>query len=193
MTDLYKIYAESTNKPVSYSTFCLLKPVYVGNPEFTERDTCLCKVCENARLLVRSLYNAKALSAPSMDCVISYLCCPKKTEECLLRTCLDCQNNSIPFLECDLNKRVKIEEWQTIQENRCDSEGKVLKVVKRTVEKERFQKIGEIKDLLLKFVEKIMSHVFRFRHQFRVVKEFKGNMTPSDILFHVDFPENYQG
>ena len=38
-----------------------------------------------------------------------------------------------------------------------------------------------------------MSHVVRFRHQFRVVKEFKGNMTPSDIVFHVDFSENYQG
>lgn len=105
MKELYATYKESTHTPLSYATFCLLKPFYVVHPEFSSRDTCLCKTCENARLLVRSLYNAKALEVSTVDARTLTLCCPVKTEDCLQRSCLKCSENLIPFLECDEKKK----------------------------------------------------------------------------------------
>ncbi|XP_065943336.1 trichohyalin-like [Magallana gigas] len=57
----------SENPPMSYSTFCRLRPFWVLFPSERDRNKCQCKLCENTNFMFRALKNANVLEAQSLD------------------------------------------------------------------------------------------------------------------------------
>lgn len=52
-----KFEVENPNIKISYSEFCKKKPFWVVHPSGKDRETCLCKLCENAQFMAdRLLY-----------------------------------------------------------------------------------------------------------------------------------------
>lgn len=53
-TNLYSKYQSESNHVSSFTTFYRLKPFWVKYPREQDRQTCLCKTCENLGFTIRS-------------------------------------------------------------------------------------------------------------------------------------------
>jgi len=106
LQDLHKKCQESEERPVSFSLFCKLKPFWVVHKKAKERETCLCKTCENTLLLVEALKRSKVIEETSALSIPRSMCCESRTEDCLTRKCL-CIEKKIAFLACDEDAVIK--------------------------------------------------------------------------------------
>lgn len=52
---------ENEHFQISYSVFCRLRPFWTVAPTEKDRETCLCKICENGRYLAECLKNYNVL------------------------------------------------------------------------------------------------------------------------------------
>jgi hypothetical protein len=96
-----KFKAENPNIKISYSEFCKRKPFWVVHPSVRDRETCLCKIRENAQFMADRLYQQSVVKTSKVaDLMLSMCCSPSK--ECMYRECSNCRKKALqiqPFEE----------------------------------------------------------------------------------------------
>jgi len=92
-----KYYNENDPKTMSYSLFCKLKPFHIVQPTNRDREICLCKIHENAELMLLKLCHLQLLPwfNNTVEKCVEALCCPGGKEDCHYRRCQVCKNNTI--------------------------------------------------------------------------------------------------
>lgn len=187
---LHKKFCEDSEFVISYTSFCRLKPFWVVSKHVSERDTCLCKKCENITLIHNALKKVNLFSH-DLPTVIKNICCDPASEHCYFRKCPTCEDKIINFdTDNDTFPEdiVPYDIWEKIEEKGEDG-----KRYARTVKVRKEETVTEICDLFLNLQIEYMAHVGRIRHQYRALKDMKNasREDSSTVIIHCDFSENY--
>ena len=84
MTRLHKKYCdEFPAETLSYSLFCLMRPFYVVTPTTRDRDTCLCKLHENSRMLIERVHSLNLLNVGTIEDTVAASVCSEPTKKIL--------------------------------------------------------------------------------------------------------------
>lgn len=190
---LHSKFLTSSSFTLSYAAFCKLRPFWVVSPNVSARDTCLCLLHENERLLVHSIHYAKLIKETNLNQVLSAICCDSFNEFCLLRKCQDCKCLKVSYLPLNDNQIIFRKEWITAKEERIS--GKTNKPITVQVTKKRIvsTNIKDIKQLFQKSLPSFMSHEARIQHQYKISSDLKESLSDRDLLLHVDFSQNFEG
>lgn len=84
-------------KNISYSLFCKFRPFWIVPPNAANRNTCLCNVHDNMKLLTARITNHKIVEQTSVSDLVPSLCCKGEftKEDCLERKCTKCINKVV--------------------------------------------------------------------------------------------------
>jgi hypothetical protein len=186
MKFLHRKFCVENNFVISYLSFCKLKPFWIVSKKVSERDTCVCKQCENMSLLHAALKKEKIFHDDLQSVIEKEICCEKPTVDCYFRKCPACVKKEISVNEFDGERLVHYDAWKAIQEP--DTNGKTYR---RIVKKRIFCKQHELVDEFFNQLSAYMDHVARIRHQYSTLKNLKSNLTTDDVYLHIDFSENY--
>ena len=193
LKDLHKKFViENSSMKMSYATFCFLRPFWVVIPAAKDRETCLCKLHENARLILCKLVQLKILpsNCSSVGHCIEDIVCTRGSKECYLRTCANClMKDRLLLQEFDGDAGVKWQRWTTINENRMIKSKDT--VVKRTVKQDVVATVGELIAAYLEIIPSLSLHVFTINHQFNQFRSLKTKSEENVAVIVVDFSENY--
>ncbi|GBO02173.1 ERI1 exoribonuclease 3, partial [Araneus ventricosus] len=140
-------------------------------------------------LLVRSMKISKMIKQSTPQEVIKSICCTNMKEECLERTCQECNKKIVTTLYYDPQTKIKFELWVTkkvkviIHGNEKISQ----KTVKETVECSKQELFKEF----MKSMPTFMQHVNNVNHQHQIINKIKENLQKKEALLHIDFSENF--
>ena len=114
-----KFCQEKPAEKMSYSLFCRLRPFYIVHPKNKDRQSCLCRIHENARLIVEKMNQLKLLPAGvhSAEGWVKAAVCPKPSQACYDRKCQNCKEN-LTINPDDPNDTVSWQQWKTVKEAR---------------------------------------------------------------------------
>lgn len=183
----------------SYSVFCRYRPKWVVARKLSGRDTCLCKKCENLKLLHAAAFSVKIVNAKDAAELVKSICCTEKKETCLLGTCTQCNGKTITFLPCNTARPVMYRKWVDVKETRLSSKKKdaqgnfVMIEVKVTKKLEVYSTILELKNILSDSLRPHMQHIGRIEHQRASVKSLKSNLREKDLYINCDWSQDYEG
>lgn len=163
----------SENPPMSYSTFCRLRPFWVLFPSERDRNTCQCKLCENTNFMFRALKNANVLEAQSLDELL--------------------EGREWNYDKKKRNDEIQWEEWTTKSEKREIKRGNKFerKNVTFTVKETFSNNVSNLVDKFDNQIKRYRSHSINIKNQYRYYKERKENLEENSCLLHIDFSENY--
>ena len=139
--NLYRKYlSENPSDKLSFALFCKLRPFWVVVPREQDRDTCLCKLCENFGYMVKSLIQSKILMVTNVHHLVESVTCDTASKACMYGECDECSHvhESTGLLldkNMDNNETTKWREWATIKELRVIGDN--TRSVTLTVRKER--------------------------------------------------------
>ncbi len=185
---LFKKFCEKSPFVISYSSFCKLRPFWCVNRGVCNRDTCLCKKCENAQFMCKSLRKENVINDQNIDRLMeNELCCSPATEVCLARECNLCGHKTIEILEFDGSIKCYFEQWIRKKEVGRDNVERTHSV------KERIK--CSVREMAVAFFENVlpeyMQHKRNDLHQKAALRTLKKELTETDLLLHIDFAENY--
>ena len=95
---LYKKYLSENpkNMHLSYGLFCRWRTFYVVTPTACNRQSCLCKMHENGRLMFLKLKQLGKLSYDTVaDCIDKGFVCGDPNDSCYLRECTACAEKKV--------------------------------------------------------------------------------------------------
>lgn len=189
-----KFKAENPNIKISYTEFCKRKPFWVVHPSFKDRETCLCKLCENAQFMADKLFQQSVLLTSKVkDLMLSICCTPSK--ECMYRECSICKNKAVQNLPFEEESQMWWHQWQNKVEERekKTKDGRTEKFTVHLTTKDKvYGTIRNLNDDFSKLLQaKIGRHIYNIKHQYATLRELKENLTDHEMLLHVDFAENY--
>lgn len=98
-----KFLLEQPQVKLFYSLFCRMRPYWIVFPTVQDRDTCLCKVHENAQL--NRLHQHGVISTQNLERIVEDICCDTKNQTCMHRMCEVCNEKT---LQHDLKKIIQI-------------------------------------------------------------------------------------
>lgn len=90
-----KLMLEMLHLKLSYSLFCRLKPFWILSQNINNRETCVCKVHDNAEMKANRLKQLGIIKLQSLSKVAD-LCCATEARACMYRECISCRNKSLP-------------------------------------------------------------------------------------------------
>lgn len=148
----------SENPPMSYSTFCRLRPFWVLFPSERDRNTCQCKLCENTNFMFRALKNANVLEAQSLDELL--------------------EGREWNYDKKKRNDEIQWEEWTTKSEKREIKRGNKFerKNVTFTVKETFSNNVSNLVDKFDNQIKRYRSHSINIKNQYRYYKERKENL-----------------
>lgn len=130
------------------------------------------------------------ISEMNVDVLIKQeMCCPQRPvkEASLFRTCVSCKNNMIEIKEFNGTDISYYDSWMFVIEEGRDRKNHRHNV-KEKVESEKHAIVSKfINELMYPY----MKHVGNIRHQCRVLKTRKSQLTTTDLFLHIDFAENF--
>lgn len=189
LKNLHRIYVdecENDDEKISLTKFMSLRPKECVFPnDSSAHNSCLCIYHENINLAVESLIHLKIFENITKNNLLkemkSLLMCTEPTDECYLRSCENCENNSIQtFLTeaVDKTNLVKIKRSCWIVSKRTD-----LMDIEEDVDVfiEKFEE-----DL-----EKFITHEFKLKKQQTFIESKKQCLKSGEIVVQIDFSENY--
>ncbi|WAR17067.1 hypothetical protein MAR_031661 [Mya arenaria] len=143
-----KFLSEGNTKP-SYTVFARLRPFWVLFPCEADRNTCLCKICDNINLMVNALHKADVLSSNKVDDVVKETVCDECTYECMYGLCDTCKDRKVNIDDKTLDKTVSWSQWPIKKEKRLLKDVKE-RVISFTVKETENDKASDkkIKDYL---------------------------------------------
>ena len=182
---------ENPDNQISYSLFCKLKPFYVQAPTNQDRETCLCKLHENGRMLIDRLHKLKRLplGVSTVDACVKAAVCENPERACFERKCNVCEDkltfsNAAAF---DLTDRVAWHQWIIVKEKRVIKGKDVL--VQRTVKQKTYDTVIKLQHEFEAMLPKLCWHLMVIKHQFTAYRSIKEKEDACTII--VDFSENY--
>lgn len=187
----YKKFIAETNEDISFTTFWRLKPFWVKRPTQNERDTCVCRICDNAQLIAEVLAKAEVLETHNLEHSMRQVVCSEGNKACMYGLCNVCKNNKVPIPTGTPDETVTWQQWNTVKEKR-----KIRTEIKEVTLTKKETKRGTIAELSDKFQEQIRrynKHYFNIHNQFRHYREVKNNLKENECFIHIDFAENYVG
>ena len=191
LQNLYSGFLKSHPYKISYSFFCKMRPFWILFPKVSERETCLCCVCENMRLMYIKLYYHKIVTQKSVKDVCRSMCCTSATEGCMERNCEECKNKSIVAENrIDDETVVEYEQWvrkkvpQIVKSREVD----VTKIMKEKIT----CNINELLHKLEEMAPNFLIHLNNINHQYNAIIQLKETLDDESVLLHIDFSENYQ-
>ncbi|WAR07948.1 hypothetical protein MAR_017906, partial [Mya arenaria] len=184
-------------KKIFYSLFCKLKPFWVINPTFRDRQTCLCKIHDNLDMKLTTAINNNMYHSRSVNDLLKCLTCDGSLDkkECMYRECNGCKGRSIPLNEnIDRGRQVvwRVRRNKRIEIPKKDEVGsQTVRTVTKTVKEKDQGTLDQLNDEIQAEAQRASRHVFIIRHQYQAISRLKENMKAEDVLIHIDFSENY--
>nr|CAI5869595.1 unnamed protein product [Callosobruchus analis] len=174
---------------ISYQTYCKFRPFWVLRPNARLRDTCLCMVHDNMKLLMTKANTYNIIETKDPIQLSRQICCDETTEDCINRTCSICQNKTIKISNLEKDDKVSYERWYSKRvEIEIKGKKKICqRTVKESVDCSKLDMVEHLNSSLVKF----MAHSRNIVHQYNSVDQIKKRLTSEEILFHIDFSENY--
>lgn len=195
LKNLHKKFNEHLNKNkklkkerISYASFCMLKPSHILKPNTRDRETCLCILHENMKLMVRKLHQLKVLRSCATEDLVNDICCTNVKEQCLGRICPECKNKEIQSQEFE-DVDIEYTQWMRVDETYMNAQ-KEIKTTKITTKQSIKVKISALLLNLKKSFEVFIIHIRDLKHQYQIFKLLR--LVEKDSLnIHIDFSENY--
>lgn len=194
LRNLHVKFLSEINGRISYKTFCRLRPFWVKFPTDRDRNTCLCRLCDNTQLMASALRKANVLNTGNLEEIVKETVCDIHQEECMFNNCSKCKGKRM-----ELNRNIESEdiqwhEWKTKTEKRNIKDGKGLKEkeVSFTVKE---QISGTISELSEKFEDQIVrykKHQFIYRWQYGYLRKRKEDLKENECVIQIDWSENYE-
>lgn len=99
---------------ISYSLFCRFKHFHILRPLAKDRETCLCRTCQNINLKLEKCFQEKVLKSREVGKVLQTITCNFERKECMYRECRLCNDNGVTFDQMvHLGKQVSWFTWRT--------------------------------------------------------------------------------
>jgi len=188
--NLFRRYvSEDGHRPISYSTFCKLRPFWVVPPVETDRETCLCYIHENVRHLVSALKNNNILETIDLKVLVAPFMCSDNSIECAYGECDKCKTPAFSFSRLVTDDTISFWRWETgtktYTQNEQQKQVKItVKAMKKTAESEAIA-------LFLSEMTVFKKHWYTMRKQFAAFRENKASVREDECIVHVDFSENF--
>lgn len=187
LRNLHKIYLTMSKYPLSYQSFCKLKPFWVLKPKVEDRETCRCLKHLNFEYLVLALGNAKVIEAKTSNDVIRTMCCDPVKANCLFRKCQNCKDKHLKINEFT-DKICTYCKWTSVK-SKCVIRGTekiIRKSTKVTVPCTLVNTYYELE----KSLDGFFIHSGNIFHQHNEISTLKSTLKSNEVLIHVDFSEN---
>ena len=178
-----KFQAEFPMLKISYSLFCFLRPFWVVQPSPGDRETCLCKVHENVTLISGKLYELKVLPTKDPEEMARVCACNPENKNCMYGDCNTCKEKTFPVE--NLSEPKKLTEYQQWASCQDENGYNIIKKVTLTCS------IKDLVDIFQTQLQNFKKHVFNIKNQYKVYKEMRENLRPTECIIHIDFAENY--
>lgn len=188
MKRLHSKYLEEDNPKIGFSLFCRLRPFYIVSPTNKDRDTCLCRMHENGKLLLDRLIQLKLIpqNITSVEDAVASATCDKANRDCFERKCQNCITK-LQDIYTENEDEISWQQWKTVKEDRM-IRGK-LTTIQRTVKERLWGTASELHKAFLSMLPKLCWHIMVLKHQFKQYKALKDDGNYCVVV--VDFSENY--
>lgn len=104
---------------ISFSTFYRLKPFWVTYARPSDRETCLCKMCENTSFYAEALCRHKLVDSPYLGALVRQVVCSTADKKCMYGECKICEQKTLSVPpKTDLSVAASWIQWQTVHEDR---------------------------------------------------------------------------
>ena len=196
-SDLRKLYVEylrSSDRHMSYSSFCRLRPFWLVKPRVSARDTCMCVKHVNMEFRAQKLRYLGVLDSKSTRELCDVMCCSSTSKKCMHSECATCQTKKLPVTVLTsekANEQTHYQQWMSRTEQRQDRKKNPL-TVKVMVKSKIVSTIEELVTGTEKLLPAYMSHVYNVGHQYASMHEIKLQLAANEIMILIDFSENYR-
>ena len=179
--------AEQPQCKMSYSLFCRLRPFYIVPPTNKDRETCLCRLHENGRMVVERMVKANLLPAgiSTIEDAVSHAVCPQPQQQCYERSCTKCANNA-KDVSSDCTDTITWFQWATLKEKRVIKNKTV--VIQRTLKTRIDGTITQLCESYQAILPKLCWHLMVLKQQWCAYQYIKDT---GECTIIVDFSENY--
>lgn len=172
---------------VSYASFCALRPFYVTAPRPSDRKTCQCQHHENAKLMLKILWENGVVKSSKLEDSFELVCCSQTSEACLLRSCARCLNkHTVPTPQQE-QTNVEWQQWERVQDQTPDALHMNTRLVVHS---------GTVAELIQRYEDKLKiettTHVCSVQNQAREYRSMIENCNDTTVIVHVDFSEAWK-
>ncbi|GFS03152.1 hypothetical protein ElyMa_001142600 [Elysia marginata] len=176
---------------VSFTTFRRLKPFWILSPKDSDRETCLCKSCENFKLLAIGLKQIGALSTTIPELLLKSASCNISNKDCMYGECEECCDKEVHNCISADNMTefvVKYTQWETVKEKRTFKDEKIVSFVMKKEHSDLLENVWKLFHTCLKSFKR---HHFNMESQYNFYRKQRCNLGENEALIHVDFAENF--
>jgi hypothetical protein len=182
------------NLRIGYSTFYKQKPFWVLKPNVKDRETCQCVKCQNLKFKAEKLAQEGVLRTKNLCELLKDRFCEVKMS-CVYGKCQACRYRPTPHNpEMNCEKIVHWKQWtsETLDlASRTDGVGP--SVVTRVSHLQTIS--GKLIDLYEEFDTEMSNkgwiHLYNIGHQSESIANLKRLIVDKEMLFTIDFAENY--
>lgn len=187
--NLYDKFVEDTSiTTVSRSIFYRCRPWWIYKPQKKDRETCACAKHENIAFLVTALKSNKVIKYGDIGNLLKDIVCSVRKEECMMGLCPRCNVKEINF-DTGNDEEIKFYKWQTVTEVK-NVKG-ITKPYKHVEKTTMMEKKSVVVNLFKKELVTFKKHVFFMIHQAKMLKSKTEMPGKDEIIFQVDFSQNY--
>ena len=180
--------AENKGISISYASFSRKRPFWVVPPTAKDRDTCACKIHENMKFMVQSLYCKKVLKSSDPKDLVERSVCDTKNEQCMYGDCTECKDTTI---ETEYNPKEQITWWKWTSKKESRQVKNESKNIVVTVKEKQNGTIGELVDQYKEAFVVFKKHTYILENQHSHYSNIRKNIKENEVVIHVDFAENY--
>lgn len=197
MMNLYqKLMLEMPDLKLSYSIFCRIKPFWIVAPNINNRETCVCKVHDNAQMKADRLKQLGIIYSQSLSKVAEELCCDTKVKACMYRECISCRKKSLTHTQMTSETGVTWwYQWLTKKEDyEKEKDGKREKITVTKTVKQRCEgrTMHLLEDFEKEMKDEVCKHLFNIQHQYTQLQCLHRSLKDDEVILHIDYAENWQ-
>ena len=155
-----------TLSDISFVTFWRLKLFWVEYPKLADRNTCLCKTCENTKFLAEALFELKIFKTAKLQVVENQIVWCSKEKKCMYRELQKLCRQTHWRCCCRFQSGSGVGTTCTVQEIRTFKNGEQKKVTltQKATEHGTAENLGDIFHIML---SKVLSTCFQHYEQFQ--------------------------
>lgn len=178
-----KFHFEGKTKP-SYSTFCKLRPFFVVFPRHSDRNTCMCKICNNTELMVDALNSLRTDLRESPISCLHQSVCSVNNEKCMFGKCNVCKDRTINLDKINNGKEITWYEWRTTRELRDIKKGKecVKKGIYVTSKEVPKGTADQLVDKLNVQLRRYSAHNYKLNTQYTYYSKRKSSLSTDECM-----------
>ena len=188
---MYHKYKAENLEKISFITFWRLKPYWIKAPSEKERDTCLCKTCENMISLVESLKKLKAIETTNLESLVKETVCSVDEKGCMYGNCNICKDMDVKLNIENHHEQTTWAQWKTTKVCKTFKNGdkKEINIVAKEDENGSVGRLAEF------FHDKLRStyrrHLFNLKNQYKHYRRARETLKDTEGFIHVDFSKSY--